>query len=289
MPSGLYATDIHAVRVSLEGGLFLARRHVPQLDRLVLAPRGQRLAVRAVRHGVHPVRVSLEGGLFLARRHVPQLDRLVLAPPRPASCRPGCTPRTTPRSVCPLRVACSLPVATSHSLIVWSLLPEASVLPSGLNATDHTPPVCPLRVACSLPVATSHSLIVWSPLPEASVLPSGLYATEYTQLVCPLRVACSLPVATSHSLIVSHSRGHGLPSSGIRWRSWRMIAPRGQGLAVRTVRHGGHLVRCPWRVACSLPVATSHSLIVLSSLPEASVLPSGLYATEDSTSAPLCP
>ena len=35
--------------------------------------------------------------------------------------------------VCPLRVARSLPVATSHSLIVLSLLPEASVLPSGLN------------------------------------------------------------------------------------------------------------------------------------------------------------
>ena len=49
-------------------------------------------------------------------------------------------------SVCPLRVACSLPVATSHSLIVLSLLPEASVLPSGLNATDETRPPCPLRV-----------------------------------------------------------------------------------------------------------------------------------------------
>ena len=44
------------------------------------------------------------------------------------------TNRTT--SVCPLRVARSLPVCTSHSLTVLSWLPEASVLPSGLNATD---------------------------------------------------------------------------------------------------------------------------------------------------------
>ena len=52
--------------------------------------------------------------------------------------------------MCPLRVACSLPVATSHSLIVLSQLPEASVLPSGLYATEHTVLVCPLRVSRSL-------------------------------------------------------------------------------------------------------------------------------------------
>src|SRR5262245_26298035 len=98
--------------------------------------------------------------------------------------------------------AAYLPVATSHSLTVWSWLPEASVLPSGLYATERTQPVCPLRVACSSPVAASHSLTVWSSLPEASVLPSGLYATDRTQPVCPLRVARSLPVVTSHSLTV---------------------------------------------------------------------------------------
>src|SRR5262249_54235408 len=32
----------------------------------------------------------------------------------------------------------ALPVATSHNLIVLSLVPEASVLPSGVNATDDT-------------------------------------------------------------------------------------------------------------------------------------------------------
>src|SRR5947209_5603365 len=86
-------------------------------------------------------------------------------------------------------VACSLPVFASHSLIVLSVLAEASVFPSGLNATEYTSDVCPLRVARSLPVFASHSLIVWSHLPEASVLPSGLNATEVTIHVCPLRVS----------------------------------------------------------------------------------------------------
>jgi len=71
------------------------------------------------------------------------------------------------------RLAC----VTFHSLIVPSSLPDASVLPSGLNATEWTLPVCPLWVTRSLPVATFHSLIVLSPLPDASVLPSGLNAT----------------------------------------------------------------------------------------------------------------
>src|SRR4051794_25806480 len=79
----------------------------------------------------------------------------------------------------------------SHSLIVSSKLPEASVLPSGLYATAHTQSVWPSRVARSLPVATSHSLIVLSLLPEASVLPSWLYAREYTVSACPLSVSRS--------------------------------------------------------------------------------------------------
>src|SRR5438093_3949085 len=54
-------------------------RNSPQLDRLIRAPRDERLAVRVARRGPHPVRVSLEGGQFLARRHVPQLDRVVQA------------------------------------------------------------------------------------------------------------------------------------------------------------------------------------------------------------------
>jgi hypothetical protein len=101
-----------------------------------------------------------------------------------------------------------LTAGISHSLIVLSPLPEANALPSGLYATDNTPPVSPpvwpWMVASSLPGAMPHSLIVLSQLPEARVLPSGLYTTATTDVpaVCPLRVVSSFPVATSHNLIV---------------------------------------------------------------------------------------
>src|SRR4051794_4583497 len=65
----------------------LACRQVPQRDhpfsevegKLDLAPRrGQRLAVRTVRHRQHNGRGPLEGGLLLACLHVPERDRQVL-------------------------------------------------------------------------------------------------------------------------------------------------------------------------------------------------------------------
>ena len=37
-------------------------------------------------------------------------------------------------------------VVTSHKRIVRSSLPEASNLPLGLNATDHTQPLCPCKI-----------------------------------------------------------------------------------------------------------------------------------------------
>src|SRR5262245_20743415 len=88
----------------------------------------------------------------------------------------------------PSRVAVFLPVRTSHSLIVLSTLPDASVLPSGLKATRMASSVCPSRVATALPVAASHTLTVLSVLAEASSLPSGLHATELTDLPCPSSV-----------------------------------------------------------------------------------------------------
>ena len=51
----------------------------------------------------------------------------------------------------PRRAARSLPVFPAHSLTVPSLLPEASVLPSGLYATHVAPPACPPRVDRSPP------------------------------------------------------------------------------------------------------------------------------------------
>src|SRR5207247_843881 len=89
---------------------------------------------------------------------------------------------------------------TSHSLTVWSTLPEASILPSALKATEKTGHGYPLRVTRPSPLAASHSLIVLSALALAMVLPSGLKTTEVTNPVWLLRVTRSCPVATSHSL-----------------------------------------------------------------------------------------
>src|SRR5208282_226919 len=86
-------------------------------------------------------------------------------------------------SVCPCKVASSLPVAASHTLTVLSAEAEAKVFPSGLHATLKTESVCPWRVASSLPVAASQSLTVSSPDPEARVFPSGLHATLKTATV----------------------------------------------------------------------------------------------------------
>src|SRR4051812_41959743 len=88
---------------------------------------------------------------------------------------------------------------TSQSLIVLSPLPEARVLPSGLNTTDLTESVCPLRVASSLP-STSSNLMLLLLVPKARVLPSGLNATEYTwPQGFTLRENRSLRVGMSHS------------------------------------------------------------------------------------------
>ena len=91
----------------------------------------------------------------------------------------------TPLIECPVRVAISRRVATSHSLMVLSALPEAKILPSRLNASELTSVYlnvveCPSNVAILLPVAISHTWMVPSklPLPEAKVLPSGLKAIE---------------------------------------------------------------------------------------------------------------
>src|SRR5215213_804735 len=119
-----------------------------------------------------------------------------------------------------MAVTC-LPVARSQIRTVRSWLPEATVLPSGLNATASTGPWWLVRVASSLPVLTSQRQTVLSLIPaEASTLPSGLNRTHRTEAVCPLRTASSLSVPC-------------VPepddAPGVR---------RGEDLAVGAVRHG---------------------------------------------------
>ena len=81
------------------------------------------------------------------------------------------------QEVCPLRVANTWPVDTSHNWIGPSRDPDASVFPSGEKATLNPESRFPLGKARDWPVATSHSLTVLSTDPEASVFPSGEKAT----------------------------------------------------------------------------------------------------------------
>jgi hypothetical protein len=130
-PSGLNATDKTIVGVAGEGAHFPATGHIPQLDRLVPGAGGQQPPVGAERHGSDPVPgVAGEGAHFSATGHLPQLDRLSAEPE--ARSRPsGLNATDLTQSVWPERVRTSLPLATSHSLIVihspaWSRRPAAA-------------------------------------------------------------------------------------------------------------------------------------------------------------------
>jgi hypothetical protein len=71
-----------------------------------------------------------------------------------------------------------LKARTSHSLIALSSAPDATVVPSGENATEWAAEVWPVRLCKRPPVATFHRLIVLSYDPDASVVPPGENATE---------------------------------------------------------------------------------------------------------------
>jgi hypothetical protein len=62
--------SLHQARLHIQPGLGT----LPQLDSLVIAPRGQCFPVLAVRQRTHGAPVSAENGLFIARGHVPQPD-----------------------------------------------------------------------------------------------------------------------------------------------------------------------------------------------------------------------
>src|SRR5262249_734622 len=125
-----------------------------------------------------------------AAARVPAFVRAVLT---------GNATRYRPQGVAGRRLGSA--ILTSHSLMISSRLPEASVSPSLLKATEVTSFVCPRRVERSLPVRTSQSLTVWSRLADARVCPSPLKATDRTVLACPFKRASSLPVLTSQTLI----------------------------------------------------------------------------------------
>src|SRR5579863_5063844 len=101
------------------------------------------------------------------------------------------------------------PVFGSHRLIstctCLPMLLEASVLPSGLQATltglqgtPHTGFASPSRVRMGFSLPRSHSRMVPSTPAEASILPSGLQATSDTLRVCPTKVWMGLGFTISH-------------------------------------------------------------------------------------------
>src|SRR5262249_42650433 len=96
------------------------------------------------------------------------------------------------------------PDATSHKRIRHIFVPsppEASILPSGDQASDATPcPSFPSSLRTSFPVATSHRSIVLSSLyhPEATALPSGDQASVVAE---PPNRRITFPVVASHRRI----------------------------------------------------------------------------------------
>ena len=64
--------------------------------------------------------------------------------------------------LCPARVLKCSPLRVSHRRIIKSSLPQASVNPSGDNATETTQPMFPTIVRLCFPVRASHRCIVLS-------------------------------------------------------------------------------------------------------------------------------
>src|SRR5262249_8116442 len=131
---------------ALDGGFLLARSKVPQPHLVCNEPPllhsdrtpGEGLAVRAEHHPADDARV-VQGDYGLPGGRVPE--------PHFPSALAG--PRHDP------------PAARRRPPAMTALL-EASVMPSGLNATEVTAPRCPVSTARSGPAATSHRRTVLS-------------------------------------------------------------------------------------------------------------------------------
>ena len=154
---------------------------------MVVGRGGERLPVRAERHTAHGARVPSERlAPRLARRDVPEDDGLVVG--RGGERLPVRAERHAKHGVLCARSGSprGLPDWTSQRMTVLSADAEASVCPSGLNATLITEPVCPRSGSPrGLPDFTSQRITVLSEDAEASVCPSGLNATPVTDVRVP--------------------------------------------------------------------------------------------------------
>ena len=160
---------------------------------------------------------------------------------------------------------------------------------------------CPSSVATHALVARSHTLSVLSTDPETTRRPSGKTATLWTYredrsqksrrwtsrrtlCECPVSVATHFPVATSHTLRVLSFDPETTrrPSGNTATHSIYIkdTSPKKKGDTARRTS-----LECPFSVATHLPVATSHSLRLLSNDAETTCRPSGKTATQQTYDA----
>ena len=139
----------------------------------------------AERYGSDTLGMPIESGDVLTAGHVPQLDRTVHRP-RGQCLAVWAEHQGGDLLVCPLIVVVFSPVATSHSSIVPSQVPEGQrVLPSGLNATEQTSSVRPLMYsAISVPGPTTE------PLPPVPPKPTTAFDSWITSLSIVDATAC---------------------------------------------------------------------------------------------------
>ena len=138
----------------MKRGSLLARGQVPQFHGGVVAAGRDGLAIREEGHISQSSRLLAERLLRTARRRIEQAHPPVIScsSQRPAVRRKH--ERIDVFSGTEMLIR-SLPVATSHSRTVRSLVAEAKVRPSGEKATDQMRSVCPVRVARFFRVAKS--------------------------------------------------------------------------------------------------------------------------------------
>src|SRR5260221_10981012 len=144
------------------------------------------------------------------QRSMPSLPPLSSSSPlgaqTTAETTPGCPAKTLlpalplPRRGC--QAGWRSPLCASHtnsSPPSLPLPPEASRVPSGLQATHVTTPGCPASRRSCVPSAASHTYTWPSSSPPTRRVPSGLQATRRT------RVACARPTQRGERAVTSHT------------------------------------------------------------------------------------
>ena len=248
LPSGLNATPWTQCAWRKNLSISLRFRRIPEPDCGIEARRWEH-DVWAKYDALDVVRMSFEGCDLASRGDIPQFDSMVVTGGRDEAAfrvegnrfnRAGMTAEV-------IRRQWALAKAT-----VESQLADASVLPSGLNATDVTTdswPLGPLRLATILPAATSQSLAVLSRYATASSLLSGLKVTQAN--VVKERTGW-LDIAAQQAA------AHKVESDRLGWYSVRRRVPTieeserqardGCGAAAKHVRHWFRdislLIRC---------------------------------------------